>query len=583
MSSNLKINIIFINIIIFLVLPFNFANVVNYDYGIIIFLSVFLICIFLSLLSLFFFYFLINVFKKFKINISLYTEIFIKFSLLWIFLTGIFFPVVGEHDAFLNLNLSVKGKYIILIKFFLILILFYILEKYRKSKYFFKFIIVYIIVNLIFVIFNIHLNSNNEKFKFSKINKFGNKNLIVLSFDGISNTKMFDEVQNNFELKKDLKDFIFFKDVTTGGPFTKPSMNTEINGNLENFQNSKISYDNILNDENLDVSVYESYSKFVLNKENTLNKGEYKNYSNNYKLNEFLTTYFVGSVGRWATYLSVPLVESIFYQQYYKDFSSLISFDKIDQIDPFQIIDTPGKIDLFEFDLIFNESTYDNDLENVVRMYHFTFSHWPIVVNENCEEVRLLKNIKSYDQESIMIKCISKKIINFLNLIKKNKVYDNSMIIIKSDHGKPNYVELIYKTNFLQTFKKTSYNNYYSTYPDNLKINDSFYWGYGRYKPFLMIKDANIVNKELKISNKHVFIHDLSATYCNFFYDKSDCKKYNRNNLVYNENLFKDYNYDIMLPVKKYSFQNLSDFKIYEITNTKTLLDSLLEKKIIAK
>ena len=583
MSSNLRINIIFINIIIFLVLPFNFANVVNYDYSIIIFLSVFLICIFLSLLSLFFFYFLINVFKIFKINISLYTEIFIKFSLLWIFLTGIFFPVVGEHDAFLNLNLSVKGKYIILLKFFLILILFYILEKYRKSKYFFKFIIVYIIVNLIFVIFNIHLNSNNEKFKFSKINKFGNKNLIVLSFDGISNTKMFDEVQNNFELKKDLKDFIFFKDVTTGGPFTKPSMNTEINGNLENFQNSKISYDNILNDENLDVSVYESYSKFVLNKENTLNKGEYKNYSNNYKLNEFLTTYFVGSVGRWATYLSVPLVESIFYQQYYKDFSSLISFDKIDQIDPFQIIDTPGKIDLFEFDLIFNESTYDSDLENVVRMYHFTFSHWPIVVNENCEEVRLLKNIKSYDQESIMIKCISKKIINFLNLIKKNKVYDNSMIIIKSDHGKPNYVELIYKTNFLQTFKKTSYNNYYSTYPDNLKINDSFYWGYGRYKPFLMIKDANIVNKELKISNKHVFIHDLSATYCNFFYDKSDCKKYNRNNLVHNENLFKDYNYDIMLPVKKYSFQNLSDFKIYEITNTKTLLDSLLERKIIAK
>ena len=214
-------------------------------------------------------------------------------------------------------------------------------------------------------------------------------------------------------------------------------------------------------------------------------------------------------------------------------------------------------------------------------MYHFTFSHWPIVINENCEEVRLLKNVNSNDQESIMIKCISKKIIKFLDLIKKNKVYDNSMIIIKSDHGKPNYVELIYKTNFLQTFKETTYNKYYSTYPYNLKINDSFYWGYGRYKPFLMIKDANTINEDLKISDKHVFIHDLSATYCNFFYDEKDCEKYDRNNLAQNENLYKNYNYDIMLPVKKYSFQNLNDFKIYDITNTKTLLESLLEKKLL--
>ena len=180
-----------------------------------------------------------------------------------------------------------------------------------------------------------------------------------------------------------------------------------------------------------------------------------------------------------------------------------------------------------------------------------------------------------------MIKCISKKIIKFLNSIKKNKIYDNSMIIIKSDHGKPNYVELIYKTNFIQTFKKTIYNKYYSTYPNNLKINDSFYWGYGRYKPFLIIKNANAFNQELKFSEKHVFIHDLSATYCNFFYDKNDCKKYNRNNLAQNENSYKDYSYDIMLPIKKYSFQNLSDFKIYEITNTKTLLESLLEKKLL--
>ena len=279
--------------------------------------------------------------------------------------------------------------------------------------------------------------------------------------------------------------------------------------------------------------------------------------------------------------MSIPIVEKIFYKDYYKKFTNIISFNKINQIDPFKKIDTPSQIGLFEFDLIFNEINLDKNLENVIRMFHFTFSHWPVNVNENCEEVEFLENADSNDHESIVIKCISQKIITFLSLIKKNKIYNNSMIVIKSDHGKPNYVELIYNKSFIETFTTKTYNNYYSNYPYNLKINDSFYWGYGRYKPFLMIKNSNTINEELKTSDKQVFIHDLSATYCNFFYNKNRCTKYNRNNLIENENLFKSYNYDIMLPINKYSFQNLNHFEIDKIKNTKPLFDFLLEKKFI--
>ena len=581
MITNLKKNIIFINIIIFLILPFNLAIFENEGYNYNIFLSILIICISFSILTIFFFYFLIKIFKNFNINIYKYIEIFIKFSLLWFFIIGIFFPVTGEHDAFLNLNASIKGKYIILSKFFLVIILFYFFEKYKASKFIFKFIIIYIIINLLLITSKIDFNFDTEKLEASKINKFGNKNLIVLSFDGISDVKMFDEIQNNHELKKNLKDFIFFKDVISGGPFTKPSINAEITGNLENFNNPELNFDNILNDKSLDVSVYNTYFHLVSNKKNILQIGKYKNYSNNYKLNKFLTTYFLGSVGRWGTYLSIPIVKTVFYNKYYKKFSNIISFNKINQIDPFKKIDTPAKIDLFEFDLIFNEISFDKNLENVVRMYHFTFSHWPININENCEEVKSIEKVNSNYQENIMIKCISQKIIKFLNLIKKNKIYNNSMIVIKSDHGKPNYVELIYNKSFIDTLKIKKYNNYYSTYPYNLKINDSFYWGYGRYKPFLMIKNSNTINEELRTSDKQVFIHDLSATYCNFFYNKNRCAKYNRNNLIENENLFKSYNYDIMLPTKKYSFQNLKHFEIDKIKNTKPLLDFLLEKKFI--
>lgn len=581
MITNLKKYIIFINIIIFLILPYNLANVENEGYNYNVFLSILIICISFSIFTIFFFYFLIKIFKNFNINIYKYIEIFIKFSLLWFFIIGIFFPVTGEHDAFLNLNVSIKGKYIILSKFFLVIILFYFFEKYKASKFIFKFIIIYIIINLLLITSKIDFNFDTEKLEASKINKFGNKNLIVLSFDGISDVKMFDEIQNNRELKRNLKDFIFFKDVVSAGPFTKASLNAEITGNLENFNNPELNFDNILNDKNLDVSVYNTYYHLVSDKKNTLQEGEYKNYSNNYELNKFLKIYFLGSVGRWGTYLSIPIVEKIFYKDYYKKFTNIISFNKINQIDPFKKIDTPSQIGLFEFDLIFNEINLDKNLENVIRMFHFSFSHWPVNVNENCEEVEFLENADSNDHESIVIKCISQKIITFLSLIKKNKIYNNSMIVIKSDHGKPNYVELIYNKSFIETFTTKTYNNYYSNYPYNLKINDSFYWGYGRYKPFLMIKNSNTINEELKTSDKQVFIHDLSATYCNFFYNKNRCTKYNRNNLIENENLFKSYNYDIILPINKYSFQNLNHFEIDKIKNTKPLLDFLLEKKFI--
>ena len=471
----------------------------------------------------------------------------------------------------------------ILLKFFLLLILFFIVEKFKTSKIIFRFVIIYIIINLSFIVIKIDFDFNNKTLKELKINKFGNKNLIVLSFDGISDIKMFDEIQQNVKFRENLKDFIFFNDVVSAAPYTSASINAEIIGNLENYYHPEPNFDNLLNDNNLDVSVYESYTRLVSNKNNTVNKGNYKNYSNTYELNKFLQNYFIGSTGRWATALSIPFFNSIFHQQLYKKFIKLISFDSKDQVDPFKKISTPEFIDLFEYDLIFDEIEVDKNLENVVRMYHFTFSHWPVKVNENCDEVRSLKNVKSFDQESILVKCISKKINKFLKLIKKNEIYNNSMIIIKSDHGKTNYVELSYKTNFFQLFKDIQYNNFYETYPYNLKINNSFYWGYGRYKPFLMIKDSNKTNDKIKISEKNVFIHDLSATYCNFFYNEKKCAKYERNNLALDESLYKDHYYDIMIPIYEYSFSNIDHYRKYKISNTKSLLDSLVEKKVNIK
>ena len=160
------------------------------------------------------------------------------------------------------------------------------------------------------------------------------------------------------------------------------------------------------------------------------------------------------------------------------------------------------------------------------------------------------------------INCLSKKIKKFLNALKKEGIYNNSFVVIKSDHGKPN--------------------GHYIEYPNSLTINNSRYWGFGRYKPFILIKDKNRIKNEIEISDKHVFLSDLANTYCNYLKDKNSCdQKFSGNNLLLDEKTFKKNKYEIYLPNKKDTFSKAEDFTKYEIFNDMSLLDSLKLNNII--
>jgi hypothetical protein len=583
MNTNYKINLSIINLLIFLVFPFNLAIDSNYKFDLDTFFYVFLIFLLTTIFSIFIFFIFELITKKISFNFF-YISNFIKFFLTWIFLTGIFFPVVGQHDAFLNLSSSINLKYVVIAKFFLILIFFLLIEKFKVNKFFYNFIFVYIFINLFFIFLNINYNYLNTVNLNHKINEFGKKNLIVLSFDGISDIKIFNEIQSNDKIKKTLKDFIFYKNVISSAPYTKPSMHAEIFGNMDHYINGKLNFNNILNNNDMDIAVYGTYQFFVNDPKRILKEGTYKEYKDNFKLTNFLRNFFLGSIGRWATNLTVPIVELIFDTNYYEQFIDTITFHD-SKIDPLKKIKSPNKIDLFEYDLIFDEMKINKDLDNVIRMYHFSFSHWPVIFDEDCKEnKKKIKDTKSQEHETIIIKCISKKITKFIKKLKEKKIYDNSMIIIKSDHGKPNYAERSFNTNWVHLFKEKKFNNYYSEYPYNLKINDSFYWGYGRYKPFIMLKDKNFINDEIIFLDKQVFIHDLSSTYCNYFYKVEDCKIYKANNLVSDDNSFEEHIYDIMLPTKKESFKfNKDRFKIFKISNNQPLLNFLKKKKINLK
>jgi hypothetical protein len=572
--NEFNLKLFFIIFLINIIIPLNLSHSssASYDFNLILSLLIIFFIIF------FFFFFLLSFFslvaKKFhiyKIWVSL-----ISFFLFWIFITGIFFPITGNPDPFFNLSLSINKKFEVIIKTLLIIFFFLIIKKRDKKNYFFRFVYIFIIFNFIFIIFNIQNNTSNKNDH--KLNYLGNKNLIVLSFDGISGYKLNEEIINNFELKNILKDFKFYKNTISGAPYTWPSMNIELNGKFEDI-NSQGYYRNILNQEEIDVVTY-NYYNFIHDKSKIIPQGKYEKYNANFKINKFIQEYFIGSVGRWASPIGVFVVENLPYKNSYKFFLNLIFKNKPDDLNPFQKVNTISNIDLFEFDIIFENLKKDNTLNNVVRMYHFGFSHWPVKLNENCEEIKSLDNeFKSYDHEKILLKCVSKKIIKFIKNLKKQNVYDNSMIIIKSDHAKPNYVERNYSQKFSQIFKKT-FNKYYKEYPLNQKINNSFYWGYGRYKPFILIKDQNKIKNNIEISNTQVFLHDLSKTYCEYFSKKNRCGYIKRNNLNLSETFFKNYNYDIYLPIHRFTGTEFYNLKKYEISRNTSFYNFFKINKI---
>ena len=572
--SKINLNLLTLSLLIIVTIPLNLSRTLNSTLTIELFISLILVALIFSLILITFSILIKNI--PLKLNIYSTFSFLIGFLLLWVFMTGNFFPVTGIPGVF-SLDLSVRLRYIILIKLVLTILFYFFLIKKDRNNYFFRFIYFFVLTNIIFLSLNIQNDNKNYKHKYS-LSDFGNKNLIVLSFDGISGHKLYEEVIKDKKFYHTLKDFKFYKDTVTGAPHTMPSINIEINGKLLETNDPN----NILNKKNINTLAHSTYTTSLLDKSRG-REGYLQDYSVAFKINDFFQRYIIQSAGRWATPISVILIEPLIYLEVYTDFINLISFNNHNKPNPYNFIKSPSNINLYEYDIIFDNVTYNKNLNNVIRMYHFTFTHWPIKVNENCEEIKSISDsISSYEHESIALKCVSKKIIKFINNLKNNKVYNNSMIVIKSDHAKPNCIERTHTKNKVSDFFGQKCSKYYKDYPYTEKLNNNFYWGFGRYKPFIMIKDANQMQDEIKISNKQVFLHDLSATYCNFFFESNECDYLNKNNLAEDEEQFSINNYDIYLPKLDYPLSTTQhdSQKKYTMSNDITFLDFIKLNKI---
>ena len=465
-----------------------------------------------------------------------------NFFFLWLIFVGLFLPIGGTFDLFVKEKINLNLYIVTITKIF---ILIYLTFKIKKFPNFLNFLRVFVLVYSFVILSNILINQQKYSFnKFNEVFNFSKKeNLIVLSFDGISNENFLNELINSDD-KKFFKDFTFYGNAHSNANGTWISTNLEIFGHLPfsekiSSQSKHLSQmynysQKIKNDKKIKLDVYGNYNRNFKGEVNRYNYSIFEN-SKSISFYYYLREVILSSFNRFfSSYFSEI-------NTYFFNTNSLIKFQK--QKNLFSL-NNESYNDFIK--LIDNLEVNDQAEYSSIKLFHFEFSHSPVEFDKNCNNRfhdKKWKSIKLELKDKEISKCVIKMNKNFISKLKEKNLYDNTTIIIKSDHGRRK--------------------NFYSEPPNNLAINKNKYFSYGRYKPILFIKNKNQIMTELKILNDQVFLSDLNHVYCK---NKIiECSKSNGYDF-FNSKFLEKKSVEVFLPLKENSYVN-----IYE--NKKILFD----------
>lgn len=302
-------------------------------------------------------------------------------------------------------------------------------------------------------------------------NASSDKNFFIFLLDAVDSVR-FNEIVSNSKYQDIFDNFTYYPDTMSAYPFTRDSipfiLTGIINENKDDFSTySTKAYDSSsffknLKEHGYDINLYDT--EIVWNSDKISNISNVKNIQ--------------GKVENKSFYKQEIKYILFKYLPFY-----LKKYSKIETMD-FKNCRIETDTKYFSWD---DSSAYDNIKENELNInskkyFNFTHiegAHRPFLISEDLIPIEN----GTYDQKLIV--CL--KIINlFINRLKENNVYDNSVIIIMSDHG-------------------FNYNN--------IELVE------GRQNPILYIKGID-EHHEMYTSNKPISYFDLMNAYKDLLDDK---------------------------------------------------------------
>ncbi len=343
----------------------------------------------------------------------------------------------------------------------------------------------------------------NTKLSYTKIPKkfnfeLGDLNLIVFSFDGIPGITI-NEFFSDPTFINTFKDFTLQKNSISHSPATYASIYQELYGGMD----WKAVASTQKNLEQLSDNLEGNEQIWYL--DNATRYGTYSEFGSQFNDNLLIKngSFLLGKRNSLLTFVAEPIISSSFCKfgfcvlgKKYGNFGNY--FRKI-------LIITgnvssrmrSSKNDFEALEKIINGLKKGNGAFGAF-FGHFEFTHSPVLQDENCEFL----NTSLKQNEQLLKKqaqCLIKLMGNIIDKLKVNDLYQKSLIVFKSDHGKPNTY-----------FDKNSIRG-------KTLFNKNNPWGYDRYRPFVMYKQPNQINENLNINEALFYLSELGQIYCNIY------------------------------------------------------------------
>lgn len=381
-------------------------------------------------------------------------------------------------------------------------------------------------------------NEVHESLRLSKT-----ANIIVISFDGLQSHIVSQLLRSNEDTASSLKDFTVFANALSQSPATDAS----IIGELFGIRDYKLLGDSIadvkaeladgdLNEQVPLLGYDDAYQRaYLFGKQVRIRKHESTATADSIEFLKF-------AIARVATRIAIDNRVSNFAFEWLLQSLAQPGNDKLAA----QLRNHTGPnwdkryiAEIREFDSFVGDLVATQKPQSY-RYLHFGFTHYPVDFDAKCayrsddsKWFHSNQNETGLANETI---CALSKMKVFLQKLKALHVYDNSLIVFKSDHGHPT--------------------TYFSEAPYNLRINGHELWGYSRYRPLLMVKPARARQDAIEWRDELVLLNDLAKTICMYgsgAYVPQNCDDFGGVNLMQSRNEDSGY-FLYVVPTSKDSF-----------------------------
>lgn len=330
---------------------------------------------------------------------------------------------------------------------------------------------------------------------FKNYNKYSDdKNFIIFLLDAVDSRAYYDSLKADDDFKDILSDFTYYPDTMSGHPCTNESVplilagefyhNEDVIGKWSTKAYKESYFFDLLEKNNYEINIYERdlfYDDSSVNRVANI----YSDSEDIYKIID--KSNFMKQEIKYSLFKYLP--------SFLKRFSRIekMDFSTASVVNRYRTTDSKNKggIDNKFFNQsnienlkIYRENKIEKVNDRVFKFIHLNGSHTPYETDKNLNTIKNGTYKDAIDTSLTLTK-------EYLNMLKKNDIYDNSIIIVMADHG----------------FESGEY-------------------GKGRQNPILFAKGINEKHGSMKISDKAVHFTDLSSLYTDLINGKKSSEAF---------------------------------------------------------